>query len=92
MILIKAVIKEKVKPNAYVLETQDGELIQASFPLKLLMNYIKIEIGDEMLIILSSAGAKDGKFATKYDFINYPELIVQKKQLDFMRTESSQDE
>lgn len=82
MILVKGTIRERVKANEYTLEVQNGEFIRATFPRKFLMNYIKIEIGDEMLVILSSKEAKEGKFATKQDFINNPELNVQKDQLD----------
>ena len=82
MILKKAQVKKKISINQYEVIVDQKDMLIMFIPKKFLMNYIKIENGDTVYIILDSNSSNEGKLAMKYDFMNHPDLLLQKEELD----------
>lgn len=82
MILKKVIVERRLSLGNYEVRDEQGILLKASIlPRKLLQNYIKIENGVFLYIILDAEDSQEGKFATKYDFDDNEELWQQREEL-----------
>ena len=82
LILKKVIVKKKLSINEYEVELSKGEIKKMIIPKRLLMNYIKIDIDSEVYIIISSESDKEGKWASKQDYLKNDDLYQQKQVLD----------
>ncbi|OJJ20570.1 hypothetical protein BKI52_19140 [marine bacterium AO1-C] len=89
MILKRGTVKRKLSSNQYELEEKDGAKLIMTVPKKFLMNYLGIETGDIAYILVNSEDEIEGKWAIKYDFMDDPNLLLQKEELDKKYTDES---
>ena len=83
MILKKVIVESRVSLGNYQVKDEEGNLLKASIlPRKLLQNYIKIDDGRIIYLILETEDSLEGKFATKYDFEDDQDLWEEKLKLN----------
>ena len=83
MILKKVIIDKRSALGQYQVHDRDGNVLTLNIlPKKRLMNYIKMEVGDSVYMVLSSEEDKEGKLVNKHDFMKDDSLYQQKLKLE----------
>ena len=83
MILKKVKVNKKLSLGQYEVQDNKGNnLTLYILPRKRLLNYIKIEKGDDVYMSLSSDNDTEGRLVNKHGFMDNDDLFQQKQTLD----------
>lgn len=81
--LRKGIVKEKVERFEYLVEDIfNKEIIRMSLSGKMIMNYLNLNIGDEVYVVVSPFETNRGRLANETTFKMNNELFGQKLELE----------